>query len=169
MKVDLSFRGQHIRALFTSTWPFVTPVVATLDNFLHCFSSLYIASSNQGVNVQWELLLWNLKGGSKNRRVYSNTSIKKKIKPSQCNSKLMCLKITDSFLHAISSFWYELNKSGNFSKIGTLICLSGNPSCLYDAQCVCYMEGHCGMWAADSPVVLSCFVFLISFIFVLFI
>lgn len=41
----------------------------------------------------------------------------------------MCLKITDSFLHAISSFWYELNKSGNFSKMGTLICLGRNPSC----------------------------------------
>ena len=33
------------------------------------------------------------------------------------------------------------------------------------------MEGHCGMWAADSPVVLSCFVFflLVLFYFVLFI
>lgn len=49
-------------------------------------------------------------------------------------------------------FWYELNTSGNFikkSKIGTLICLSRkkkpNPSCWYDAQRVCHMEGHCGM------------------------
>lgn len=163
MKVDLSFRGQHIRALFTSTltglshpwWQrWLTLSIASLLSILHLRIEVF--------NVQWELLLWNLKGGKeKNRSVDSNTSVK--VKPHRCNSTRMRFKITDSFLHAISSFWYELNKSGNFSKIGTLICLSRNPPCWYDAQCVCYMEGQCGMWAADSPVVLSCFVFLFLF------
>lgn len=43
-------RGQHIRALFTSTWSLVTSTVTKLDNFLYYFSSfLDIASLNQGV------------------------------------------------------------------------------------------------------------------------
>lgn len=43
--------------------------------------------------------------------------------------------------------------------MGTLICLNRNSSWPSDAYYVFYMKGNCGMCAADSPVVLSCFAF----------
>lgn len=97
---------------------------------------LDIASLNWGVACNESLFCETLKGGGwgggvKQKNLHNNVSIK--VKPSQCNSKAYVSEIKDSFLHAIFSFWYELNKSGNFSKMGTLVCLSRNPSCSYEA------------------------------------
>lgn len=148
MKVDLYlFKGQHVCALLNSTWLFVLP--PRWQNWTTSSATFFsLRSSNWGVITCNESFCLKLEEGGTEE-------------PLKASIKRQCL---DSFppCHFLFFGMKQINQE-ILVKMGTLVCLNRNPSCSYDTQGVCYMEGHCGMWTADSPVVLSCFVLFIFF------